>query len=593
VELAFLVVTAKRQRRIVEQRLHQLSSAQPDGLSFTPRSHLFWANDQRTIAVGIWQDCANTTDAGRWSTSETATTWSTGHLRWRDRLWLPESEWAKRLATATQDAPLSHLVHDLAGVFIVGRAGDGRCALVSDPLAYRLMFYGESDDVAVVSSRAALAARALAREGESPPRDPFSTCWLAYSGYRITDRSGFTSVRVVPPGSVVEMEAGTGVSISGRAAAWLPTTSQQSLRSDELVELARASIAESLHAIVSLPCDRRVTGLTGGKDSRLILAVLWSEGMAREFDFVTTGPPDLPDVQIASQLAAQLGLRHVNDFPLTPPDRPYPERAREFVKKTDGMLNVWDLKDRAERTNSEVRVSGVCGEILRTYRSFRRGLPSRAELMRLYESGHTFGRLGLVRPEVTDELHGLTLEALLDYPATECEPIDLLDSFHLKHRVRFSRVGPLEELNDHLRVLPLYSIDAIRAAFALGGTARQKELLHFEIIRRCCPALVDQPFAGPGWADSLTQRRAPPPDTVTAVSKAESLMSRLQKAGFGDRKAMFQEVLLDRTNPAWDVIDPSKALDALERFAELSRAERRELFGAVTAGLWLSPDVRA
>ncbi|GIU89353.1 MAG: hypothetical protein KatS3mg010_0452 [Acidimicrobiia bacterium] len=33
-------------------------------------------------------------------------------------------------------------------------------------------------------------------------------------------------------------------------------------------------------------------------------------------------------------------------------------------------------------------------------------------------------------------------------------------------------------------MLPPYSIDAIRAAFALGGEARQAALLHFELIRR-------------------------------------------------------------------------------------------------------------
>src|SRR5205823_3408694 len=108
-----------------------------------------------------------------------------------------------------------------------------------------------------------------------------------------------------------------------------------------------------------------------------------------------------------------------------------------------------------------VRVTGLCGEILRSYRPVRTGLRSRGDLERLYEPGRTFGRLALLRPEVTHEFHRLTLDALLDDPPGDSEPIDLLDAFHLTYRVRFSRLGPLEVLNDHLRVQPLYSIDAI------------------------------------------------------------------------------------------------------------------------------------
>jgi hypothetical protein len=344
-----------------------------------------------------------------------------------------------------------------------------------------------------------------------------------------------------------------------------------------------------------------VVGLTGGKDSRLILAVLWSEGLTDEFDFVTAGPHDLADVQIASQLAELLGLRHTNDFPLARPERSYAERTGDFVKTTAGMLNIWDLKERRANATAEVRVTGLCGEILRSYRPVQAGLTSRYELVRMYEPGKTFGRLALLRPEVADEFHQSTLEALLEDPVTASEPIDLLDAFHLKYRVRFSRLGPLEELNEQLRVLPLYSLDAIRAAFALGGAARHAELLHFEIMRRCCPPLVDRPFAGPGWADGLTHN---PPDQkgtpageqpkrteMATAAKAEPLMVRFQKAAFADRRKSLEEIFHDRANPAWDVIDPSKALEALDRFGQLGGPERRELFGAATAGLWLSSDL--
>ncbi len=598
-ELSFLVVAAKPRRRISDHQLRLMASSQPPGLHFVPGSHLFRRNDECTFAIGIWQEPLNASDS-RWSTDPTTTTWSTGHLRRRGRPWPPEGGWASELVAATQDVRLPELAEELAGVFTAGHAHEeGTCTLVSDPLGYRLIYYGESADVGAASSRAVLVAQALAQDGKPPERDPISAGWLAYAGYRLGDHSGFLGVRVAPPSSVVRAKAEDGISLEARSAAWLPTASEQSLDTDELIERARSSIAESLRAVLTLPCDRRVFGLTGGKDSRLILAVLWSEGLADDCEFVTIGPPDLADVRVAAQLASRLGLRHTNDFPVVGHNRSYGKRVRAFVESTAGMLNIWDLKERANGQQIQVRVSGLCGEILRTYRPIRTGLDSQSDLARMYAPGRTFGRLGLIRSEVADEFHSLTLDALLDDPGRDSSPIDLLDAFHLKYRVRFSRLGPLEELNDELRVLPLYSIDAIRAAFALGGEARHAELLHFEIIRRCCPPLIDEPFAGPGWAEELASDGAAPNGPIagdqssaaqtSAGSKAEPLMARLQAAGFDDRRHALEEVFRDRANPAWDVIDPEKALQALGRFGQLRVSERRELYGAATAGLWLSP----
>ena len=64
----------------------------------------------------------------------------------------------------------------------------------------------------------------------------------------------------------------------------------------------------------------------------------------------------------------------------------------------------------------------------------------------------------------------------------------------------------------------------------------------------------------------------------------------MQGAGYDKRGAILRSIVADPLNPAWDFIDQRKVLDALDRFASLPTPERRELFGAVTAALWLGDD---
>lgn len=49
-------------------------------------------------------------------------------------------------------------------------------------------------------------------------------------------------------------------------------------------------------------------------------------------------------------------------------------------------------------------------------------------------------------------------------------------------------------------------------------------------------------------------------------------------------------MLDDERNPAWEVLRRDVAVSALDPFPTLSVMERRELYGAVTAALWLAGD---
>ena len=176
----------------------------------------------------------------------------------------------------------AHGIHAL-----VDLRSDGTGSIVADPLGLRCIYYGENAEAFVVSSRAALVAEAL---GTAAQRDARGAAWLPYATYRIGDSTGFPGVHVLPAGAVVSFDRGHEHVVIGEPG-WLPGEAMQNAEPEELFRVVRDDIADTFRATLSLPVSKRVVGLTGGKDSRLLLAVALWAGIAAEFEYETVGPP--------------------------------------------------------------------------------------------------------------------------------------------------------------------------------------------------------------------------------------------------------------------------------------------------------------
>ena len=60
--------------------------------------------------------------------------------------------------------------------------------------------------------------------------------------------------------------------------------------------------------MAALPSDRRHADITGGRDSRLILALMLEAGVTDAFDFRTIGAPHAPDAVVGARIAERFGL---------------------------------------------------------------------------------------------------------------------------------------------------------------------------------------------------------------------------------------------------------------------------------------------
>lgn len=613
---SFVVIVAKPGRRLPPEVSEP--SERPPHLRFEPTSEVTWSNPTGTVVVRSWERPrppfgiqSHVTHEGRGITA------FTGHLWPRRGGWTGDGTWAEQLARRCRTTTVADLAEELAGVYSMFTFDDdGRGWLLSDPLGLAAIYTGETADVSVYASRADAAAWAIGPHLK-PERDPVGVCWLPYVGYMMGDRTGFTAVRTLPQGGFVDVRPGEG----SRVRSWstTPWLAADGAAADELLGEARDDIAAHLRIAACLPAPNKLVGLTGGRDSRLILSFLLAEGLTDRFRFETFGKEMLADVVVAREIADHFGLEHEWGIRGPRVEIPFETRIREQVRDTSGMLNIWDQPNRFVLDDS-VTVSGVGGEALRTNFPQTSDVATLEQLDGRFRTGWRFGATGLLRPEVRAELEREARESLFADPSGHASPVDLIDVFYLRHRMR-RLFGVQEEIEGSNRVFPLYSLAPLRAAFAMGGPKRRAEFFHSHLTRLNCPELAAWRFAGPGWPEAVVEARIPA-RTPPARSGMKAVLRRWGRAGKGQtstgaapekrassgtapaktvtanqdyqnrvmaqRTVVLRDILIDDPgNPAFDVLDRTRVVDAVQRIEELDVQERIRLFGAATVALWL------
>jgi hypothetical protein len=268
-------------------------------------------------------------------------------------------------------------------------------------------------------------------------------------------------------------------------------------------------------------------------------------------------------------------------------------------------VNVWHTK-RPRQPTGRVRVSGSFAEVLRAHTPIRSRRPVIDTLASRQVRRFRQRFLPLLHDDIADRLDALVVAEVTDDPRGDTEALDLFETFQARNRTR-KFWGPLFDLESDERIWPLVGVDTVRAAFALGGAERQIERVHHDIIRRASPDLVSIPFAGPGWspaldADPVAHPRTGPPTTATAghapptplagesppAGRSEALIAHMRRTSTENRQAVLAELLQDATNPAWDLVDRAATVEAFQRWDELPGRHRLQVFGVVTAMLWLA-----
>jgi hypothetical protein len=463
------------------------------------------------------------------------------------------------------DEPGAALPDDVAGEYAVARLHpDGRLTAFSDRAGLHQLFYGAGGE-AVVANRAGMVATVL--DDWAP--DPTGPIWLPAIGYRVGASTAYRAVAQLAQERIL--------TIAGDAATIRPVASplirfggtrgwSAALDPDLDEGIAQAKAAVLLAAGADQPVDLPITG---GKDSRAVLALCLAAGLRDRLRLFTRGYAGHPDVVAGETIAAALGLPHRREVPHGSDEPPVWTLDRFFEKLTtqvyqsDGMVGGWDLI-LGERIAAETLISGHMGEVLKAYSKKRcwDGVDPVA-MVRLQAP---FDPMGLLRPEARERLSAELATQMEQARSVGALPDDLPDLFYYRNRVP-NWLGAIRGIKSFERqpVVPLGAPALLQLAFRLTPEERKSELLHYLIIARCVPELLGLPFAMQQW-DARLGDGVPRPDPIRPGDGAPALFGNWQYSinhNPAIRAALATEIEARGELALWRSIDRKATLDRL------------------------------
>ena len=318
----------------------------------------------------------------------------------------------------------------------------GQGSIRQDEFGLAPLYVATSDAFSFVANRPDLAAAALHRvTGREPERDRRFAALLAFKGHPMGDRTGYRPIRCVPFAATLRISP-TGVrTVDASPPPWLPAEH----RATESADNAREAIdavedlltAEMRRAVADKPifAGRPALQLTGGRDSRLSIAIALRSGTINRLDVVTHGDAESTDARIARRVARSANLRHsLHQWAVAP------ERLFDHVRRTSGALNLGEATEPPSSFRRSMIVSGLVGETFRSNFPATAPLSTRSLVLRAF---FETPNLDLLTEFGWIEAFVQALELLMAPLAQGAKTEDLHDAFYLQHRIwRWISVRP-------------------------------------------------------------------------------------------------------------------------------------------------------
>lgn len=356
---------------------------------------------------------------------------------------------------------------------------------------------------------------------------------------------------------------------------------------------AAALLVEAVRALADWPGRPSLVPVTGGRDSRLVLAAALRAGI--EFTVATGGDVSSPDVVIGRQVATAAGLPHalLPHHPHGGRDDRWRDLAALLATTTGGTATLADAAGfplGALDGPLALWHTGQGGEVARgfygtaidedgLYRRFVGRRPGRREP--LSAAGEATVRAEIAAWAAAQRAAGARDE-------------DLGDLFYLTRRMA-TWAAPTHAAVEPIRdsTSPLWSARLLPDMLGLPAAARAREEFHLRVLEVLAPELVELPFeGGRPWPakQSALRRRARRARTLATKVRAElrrrvdtsgrhatSTVHSMAAEGFDRVIGEVRECVLSQPgHAAWEVLDrprverllgtPAAALDEMSRF---------------------------
>ena len=401
-------------------------------------------------------------------------------------------------------------------------ADDSGLSAISSPIGTHHLYVSHhgSSKTTIVASRARLIWAARAKLGLPNRRDDAVLTRLLSLGYPFaTYDTAVEDIRLLPSTSLLTVDISRGNKPTEHPLERLYYLPDENKKPDW--EELTAVIERNLSWLSHVQKPGRAA-LTGGKDSRLVMAALEGSPFADRVDYYyLRAPREHADAIAAAAVADAAGLNFKRL------DRPPPDNLSDALKihigATEGLLNAWDLK---YETHDEpfLGIHGLLGGIYRRRKIVdaddptevaRRFLPSKLNWTGILNDS----ALEAQRADIAGwfgQLFDLGLS-----------PSAAADAWHLTWRLpRWMGQAKLHDGLAGIHFNPLYSLQLIHAFHNLARADQRDQRLHFELMARFAPELAALPFANANWSAQMIARSTRPDlrSTGKPVEHAKNLV---------------------------------------------------------------------
>lgn len=431
----------------------------------------------------------------------------------RGRL-IDDAEAAADVVERNDKTTLEELGQDIRGslTLYVLELEAQRLSVLPDPLGGGLVFLWKGAEGYAISSDLAALVSFLEQIGAGPQKSlEYVAAYVATGSGGLVD-SSYEDVFALSQFSYIEVSpAGVAIHEYPRKRDFYNST----LSYDDSLQATQGEITANVKAFAESNHSRKVAHLTGGVDSRLVLASILSSSKEAEFAFYCSGGPTEPDKIVAQNLAVEFGLTMTNHGGLESKTVPVTldDQLLWPFQHTSGIIS--GVVHAGNAPTATAVASGGYGELFRSF--YNKGTAHTGSMQDAAE--RMFGRLAFGveadRRLLSDGFSHKAqarLATIIESAATSGVREDArLDFVYMNRRNRYY-VGEISRSLSPFaaRFDPLYSLAGASLGLRVDGTMRQANVIGMDLIERMYPGLSLLPFDTDRFTGAYSDLRGTP-----------------------------------------------------------------------------------
>lgn len=459
------------------------------------------------------------------------------------------------------------------GDFSVCVIGPDSVYALSDFAGFNPIFYTRSGGITAISNRQRLLQRVTRPYGKLD-LDPSAGAWIPGYANIFGEDSIYRGVKLVMPGRVA-LHANGRFRVAGMKRYYETGSRDEDFTTSQVRDMVD-NLYNQADAAASLPFSTMKADLTGGMDSRAVLALVMGSKLKGKIQtFVTNGTSENGDIQVAKMIHRDIGVPHATH--ISPPPQEQPAASlwalvRRGVAGGDAAI-IGNAGVTGQPKASYVSASGSGGEIIRPHVATRRNvtLQTLQEAKDLYEHYQVrTDPLFILRPEIRAARRADIHRMVNIYNSMGLPFDDMHYVFYSEHRCPWWAGYTNANTMDRKRLPLMVNFLAAQSMFSVSPHQKKIDRLHFEVVRRFSKTLLATPFLDKQWHGDLAKQE-PGLDFIKPAFKAAPGAGGVHwttSLAKQDWNSVFDMILSKKDSFVFDFAD--------RRTIEMRRAEREK-----------------